>query len=403
MELHHDLDLITAIDLGSTRFRALLADLDGQGNIRTVALASRPAVGMRRGKLTDLPAAASALRDLVSDVWNQVDVQAQPVHVAVGGDHVRSLDSRSSLPLEGHGARVREEHVEMLHDRVKTIDVPFDRVILHCLPVEYGLDDRTGLENPVGMVGTRLALDAHLITGTQSALGSLQQAVTLADLELGSLVFAGCASPLSVTEEHERAGGCLVIDIGAETTHYALYHRGRLRRSGAIGVGGAHVTRDLAWGLEVDETVAERAKRRWATALRTHPVMSGPEGHDDAPGAEQRAHMAVIAEARQQEILELVATELQWGITRPVLPSGIVLTGGGSRLHGTAALAEQVFGVRCACRRPVPDDNGGEPESWATTLGVARAAAQERPTLAASAAAGAGLWTNVQRWIGRLV
>lgn len=402
MELQ-DADLITAVDLGSTSFRAIVADVDAQGNTQILALSTCPSTGMRRGKLIDLPAAAAALRELVTDVWNQIDVEDQPVALAVGGDHVRSLDSRSSLPLEGHGARVRDEHVETLHERVRTIDVPFDRVILHCLPVEYGLDDRAGIENPVGMVGTRLALDAHLITGTQSELGSLREAVALAGLELGPLIFSGCASPLAVTDENERAGGCLVIDIGAETTHYALYHRGRLRRSGAIGVGGAHVTRDLAWGLEVDETVAERHKRRWATALRTAPVTLVAEGQDGAPRPEERANMAVIAEARQQEILELVATELQWGITRPVLPSGIVLTGGGSRLHGTAALAEQVFGVRCVCRRPPADDGGSEPESWATTLGVVRAAAQERPALVASAASGAGLWNNVQRWIGRLV
>lgn len=399
----HDADTVTAVDLGNTRFRAILADVDADGRPRTLALASRPAMGMRRGALVDLPAAASALRELVDDLWGQVDAEAQPVHVAVGGDHVRSLDSRSSVPLEGNGARVRDEHLETLLERVRAIDVPFDRVILHCSPVEYALDDRTGLTNPLGMVGTRLALDAHVITGTQSALGALRQTVEQSGLDLGTLTFTGRASALAVTEEQERAGGCLVIDIGAETTHYALYHRGCLRRSGAIGVGGGHVTRDLAWGMEVDENAAERAKRRWATALRTHPVSRRTQEKEAAPTPEAQARMAVIAEARQQEILELVATDLQWGITRPVLPSGIVLTGGGSRLHGTEALAEQVFGVRCVCRRPVPDDNGAEPESWATTLGVARAAAEERPALMAGAAAGAGIWTSVQRWIGRLV
>ena len=399
-----DGDFSTAIDLGSTSFRAVLTDVDPGGGLRTLALAARPSAGMRRGRLVDLPAAASALRELVEEVWAQADVEPHPVHVAVGGDHVRSLDSRCSVPLEAHGARVRDEHLETLHERVRTIDVPFDRVILHCLPVDYAVDDQSGLENPVGQVGTRLAMEAHVITAAQSALGGLQQAVEQADLEIGSLTFSACATARALTTANERLGGCLVIDVGAETTHYALHHRGRLRRSGAVPVGGAHVTRDLAWGLETDESEAERLKRHWATALRTHPVSRSAGGPGPAPSPEIQARIGMIAESRQQEILELVAQDLQWGITRPALSSGIVLTGGGSRLHGTDALAEQVFGVRASCRRPNSDDHGGRPETWATALGVAQVAADERPALAAAvASSGAGVWDNVQRWISRLV
>lgn len=394
--------VVTTLDLGASRFRAAVADVSGDAT--ALAWASRPSMGMRRGELVDLPAAATAIRELTAEAWERADVDPQPVHLIVCGEHVRSLETRTSLSLGASGARVRPEHLTQLVDQVQAIDVPFDRIILHTLPISYTVDDVHGVDTPVGMVGTRVALEAHVITAEQSTLGRLKQAVAMADLDVEDHVFAACASGEFLVEDDERHGGCLAIDIGAETTHYALFCRGRLRRSGAIPVGGNHVTRDLAWGLEVDERNAERLKRRWGTALRTERAPWTPDDEATAPPEEVRARIAAICEARQQELMELVAQGLQWGITRPALASGIVLTGGGSRLRGSESLAEQVFGTRAACRRTTPDDAETEPESWAQAFGAARFAARERPRRAAVAVGGrGGLWETVQGWITHLV
>ena len=395
-------ETVTALDLGATRFRAAVVGVDGGAS--PIAWAARPSMGMRRSALVDLPAAATAIRELVHEVWDRAEVDPHPVVVTVGGDHVRSLDSKSSLSLGASGAKVRPEHLEQLAEQSQAIDVPFDRIILHSLPIAYAVDETTGVDTPVGMVGTRVALEAHVVTAEQSVVGTLKQAVAMADLEVEDHVFAACASGEFLVGGDERQGGCLAIDVGAETTHYALFCRGRLRRSGAVPVGGNHVPRDLAWGLEVDERMAERLKRRWGTALRTIEVAPTSADEDVAPPEEIRARIAAICEARQQELMELVAHGLQWGITRPSLASGIVLTGGGSRLRGSDALAEQVFGARAECRRTTPDDADSEPESWAQAFGAARFAVQERPRRAAVAAGGrSGLWDTVQGWISHLV
>lgn len=401
----YDTGTVTALDLGSTSFRAVVAGPAREDSIAVWATASVPAQGMRDGRPNDLPAVASAVRALLDDVWARADVEPGPVVVAVGGDEIRSLDTRVSMSLEERGVRVEPRHLGVLERRVRAIDVPFDRVILHSLPVEYAVDDRGGLENPVGLVGTRVSLEAHVITGSQSMIGAVRQSVALADADVGSIVYSGCAAAGYLLEEEAREQGALLVDIGAETTQFALYSRGSMRKSGSVPVGGAHVTRDLAWGLDMDRTAAERAKRRWGSALRSRPA---PVGSDRslAPEPDTLARLGAICEARQQEILELVAQALQWGINRPKLGAGVILTGGGARLRATAELAEQVFGIQSACRRAPEDDQAPQPESWVVALGLSWFALKEqgeRPGRMAAEANGRRVLRPLRRLIGRLV
>lgn len=403
----YDQDFICALDLGTTRFRAVVAEPDGSGGVAILGHASVPARGLDRADLVDLPLATTAIRHAVETAADEAEVEVESVAVSVVGEHVRSLDGRSVVSLEGRGSAVRAAHLDQALQRVRSVDVPFDRVILHCLPVEYSLDDRAGLQDPTGMVGTRLELEAHVVTGMHSSLGALVQAVEMAGFEAEPLVFAPCATSAYLLEEEEVQQGCLLVDIGGEVTHYALFHRGRIRQSGVLPVGGNHVSRDLAYGLEIDVEQAEALKRRHGTALRhgvAEAVAAG--GGGGAPLPAERARIAAICEARHLETLELVASGLQWGITRPALAAGIILTGGGSRLSGTEELAEQVFSLRATVRRAPGDDYDGEPDSWSTALGLIDhvqrdRAGRVRPRL--STAGRDRLLGSVKRWIERIV
>ena len=396
---------VTALDLGSSSFRAVVAGPGRDDSIVVWATGSVAAAGMREGRPIDLPAVASAVRMLLDDVFDRAQIDAGPVVLAVAGDEIRSLDTQVSMSLEERGVRVQERHLDVLGQRIRAIDVPFDRVILHSLPVEYALDDRAGLENPVGLVGTRLSLEAHVITGAQSMVGALRQAVAMADADVASIVYSGCAAACYLLDSADREAGALLVDIGAESTQFGLYSRGSMRKSGSVPVGGNHVTRDLAWGLDMDVNASERVKRRWGSALRTRPA---PVGNDrsTAPDEETLARLGAICEARQQEILELVAQALQWGVNRPKLGAGLILTGGGARLRATAELAEQVFGVQSACRRAPEDDQATRPESWAVALGLSWFALKEQrdqPGMMAAEGSSNRVFRPLRRLIGKLV
>lgn len=401
----YDAGSLTALDLGSSSFRAVVAGPARDDSIAVWAIASTPAEGMRDGRPTDLPAVAGAVRALLDEVWDKAQVEPGPVHVAIAGDEIRSLDTRVSMSLEDRGVRVEQRHLDVLDQRVRAIDVPFDRVILHSLPVEYALDDRAGLEDPTGLVGTRLSLEAHVITGSQSMVGAIRQAVAMAGADVAGIVYSGCAAASYLVEPEARERGALLIDIGAESTQFGLYSRGSLRKSGAIPIGANHVTRDLGWGLDMDLAAAERAKRRWGSALRTRPAPVGPD-RATAPDPETLARLGAICEARQQEILELVAQGLQWGVNRPKLGAGVILTGGGARLRATAELAEQVFSAQSACRRAPEDDQATRPESWVVALGMSWFVLKEqrdRPGRLAGEANGNRVMRPLRRLIGRLV
>ncbi|HKI84280.1 MAG TPA: cell division protein FtsA [Candidatus Krumholzibacteria bacterium] len=400
--------VLAGLDLGSTRFRAVVAEPDGNGGVAILGHASVPSRGFTRSELVDLPAAALALRGLLDTACDIAGVIPQSIAVGVGGSHLRSVSSSGSISLDESGGHVRGEHLERVRRRVQAMGIPFDRVILHCLPVEYTLDGRGGLQNPVGMMGSRLQLDAHLITGEQAAVQAIDRVVEMAGYRADPLVFNPCATATYLISQEEREQGCLLIDIGGELTHFALYCRGRLRQSGVVPLGGNHVTRDIAYVLGVDPKEAEVLKRTSASALRSKVLPHGgtPTASTvDSPSA-IRTRVAAVCEPRQQEILEHVASGLQWGVTRPALAAGIVLTGGGSRIPGTVELAEQVFALRADQRRAPGDDLSQEPDSWATALGLSRRALQHEhslPLAPISSPGGGRLWSNFKRILDRIV
>ena len=403
-----EMEVLAGLDLGSTRFRAVVAEPDGNGGVAILGHASVAARGFHRGELVDLPSAAMAIREVLDMAGELAGVLPPTVAVNVAGKHLRSLSCSGFISLDESGGRVRLEHLERVRRRVQAMGIPFDRVVLHCLPVEYTLDDRGGLQNPVGMTGSRLELDAHLVTGEQAAVQAIDRAVEMAGHKADPLIFNPCATAAYLVSSEEREQGCLLIDIGGETTHYALYYRGRMRQSGVVGLGGNHVTRDLAYVLGVDPKEAEVLKRTEANALRSKVMPHGGSisaATVETPGA-NRARVAAICEPRQQEILELVAAGLQWGVSRPALAAGILLTGGGSRIPGTAELAEQVFALRAELRRAPGDDSSPQPDSWATTLGLARMALEHEPSLPLAPISNPGggrLWSNFKRVLDRLV
>ncbi len=406
-----EMDVLAGLDLGSTRFRAVVAEPDGNGGVAILGHASVAAHGFHRGELVDLPTAAVAIREVLDTAGAVAGVIPNSVAVNVAGKHLRSLSCSGFITLDESGGRVRLEHLERVRRRVQAMGIPFDRVVLHCLPVEYTLDDRGGLQNPAGMTGSRLELDAHLVTGEQAAVQAIDRAVEMAGYKADPLIFNPIATASFLITPEEREQGCLLIDIGGETTHYALFYRGRMRQSGVVGLGGNHVTRDLAYVLGIDPREAEVLKRTEASALRSKVTPHG--GSLSAPTVESpgasRARVAAICEPRQQEILELVAAGLQWGVTRPALAAGILLTGGGSRIPGTVELAEQVFALRAQQRRAPGDDLATEPDTWATALGLARMALEHEPSLptAPSLSPGEGRfwnrWNRIKRVLDRLV
>ena len=230
------------------------------------------------------------------------------------------------------------------------IKVPFDREVLHVLPQEFAVNGQRGILDPVGMYGVRLEASVHVVTSSVAAVRNICHSILRAGVEVHSVVLGPLASSYAVLSEDEQQMGVCLLDIGGGTTDVAVFAGKGLRHSGIIGLGGQNVTNDIGVGLRTTRAEAERVK---------------------CAGAPSET-VALIAEARMEEILALARKQVYTVLPNVALGAGIVLTGGGAQITGAVALAEQVFGMPVRLGIPVRFEGAAElaRPPYATVLGL---------------------------------
>jgi len=231
----------------------------------------------------------------------------------------------------------------------QSIPIPPDREIIHVLPQEFFLDDHGGIQNPIGLFGSRLDVNIHVVTCQSSLNQNLINAVNRAQMRVRKVILQQLASAEAVLTKDERELGTVVIDIGGGTTDIAIYIKNAVQFTKVLPVGGAHFTRDLAIGLQTPMEEAERIKKESGTLL-TERIQDGESVL--VPGMGTRAARSVprqlvcrILRDRAVELLELIKDQLWKAVENERLIAGIVLTGGGSMLDGMLELTEESLGM----------------------------------------------------------
>jgi cell division protein FtsA len=233
-------------------------------------------------------------------------------------------------------------------DGARVVSIPTNREILHVIPRYYVVDGQDHISDPVGMYGTRLDVETHIVTGVDSALQNLRRCVQDAGVEVDGLILEPLASAEAVLDEEEKEQGVVLADIGGGTTDIALFLDGSIFHTAVLPVGGNHITRDIVIGLRAPYQAAEEAKRTWGHAIPSMVDASeeitmeafGSEGTKTEP----RRRLCEIVQARMEEILEMVTAEVKRACNDDIISAGIVVTGGGAKLAGIDLLAEQVTG-----------------------------------------------------------
>lgn len=364
---------IIALDPGTTKTCALVVRI-GEGAPHVVGAARATSAGVRKGLVADMKSAAASMAEAAARACRAAAVRCDRVWLAVSGEHVQGSPSRAGA--EVLGAEVRRRDLDAcLRRAVEAARVPAGREVLHVLPGEFALDGQRGVASPLGMTARRVEVDAYLITASSTALDNLERCLESAGLTMEQEVLAALAAAWATTDEAERAAGALVIDIGGGTTDFIGFKGARAVVAGSLEIAGAHVTRDVAVGMRVGLGEAERLKREQAAALaRLVPASEIRLASGERAG---RWFLAEIVEARMREILELVRERVREAGLTPALA---VLTGGESRLSGSAALAQDVFD--CPARvgwAAGPEAVGvARDPAWAVALGIARFAAEQQ-------------------------
>jgi cell division protein FtsA len=278
--------------------------------------------------------------------------------VAVGGPHIRGVNSRGGISL---GTRLREitrEDVRAAVDRARSIAMPADREILHLLPQQFILDEQPGILDPVGMVGNRLEVNLHIATSSASAQQSIITSANRAGLEVTETVFEALAAAEATLSADEREMGVCLLDIGASTSELVVYFEGSVAHTSVVPVGGDHFTNDLAVGLHVTAPEAEWLKCNYGHAVVTSVAQDSEVELTGLPGYEPRMVsqrlISEILEPRARELFQLLRDNLRQGGVLEAMGAGCVLTGGGGRLPGLLETAESLLRVPARLASPVP-------------------------------------------------
>lgn len=368
---------LVGIDIGSSKVGVLIGQEDDHGNLEVVGKGEAPNRGTRRGSIVNVEQTVEALKQAAEEAEVMAGMEISRAFVGIAGSDLRSVNSRSVVSVSRRDREISRSDVKRVLEASRSAALPSDREILHAIPREFVVDEQGGILEPVGMLGSRLEVTVHLVTGKVARTKTLQTCVNRAGIEVLELVFEPLATAEAVLSHDERELGALLVDIGSGGTDYALFVDGEVQHSAVLPIGASHFTNDLAMVLRTPFAEAERIKLRYGCCLDsmiddgegvTVPAVAGG-GKRVVP----RRELCEILQPRADELLHLVRDDLMRNGWDEALRGGVVLTGGGAKLDGLLELTEQVFAA--SVRYGLPQRLGGlvdviSSPSWAAASGM---------------------------------
>jgi cell division protein FtsA len=342
-------EIIVGLDLGTTKVCAVVASTDENGRVNILGIGHSPSDGLNRGVVVNIDKTVRSIQSAIATAEAQSGVKIQSVVVGIAGDHIQSFQSRSVIAISRPDNEVKQEDVDRLMSDAKRVALPADRHIIHVIPQEFIIDGHPGVPDPVGMSCVRLEANVHIITGLVTAAQNIFKCVERAKLQIQDMVLEPLASSYAVLEREEKEVGIALLDIGGGTTDLAVFEDHTIRHTAVIPIAGNQVTSDIRKGLGVLSDQAERLKCQHGFAyvpsvLDDDPIVLPGIGGRPPMEIDKRL-LAQIIQPRMEEILELAAMEIKRSGYSKHLSAGVVLTGGGSLIKGTAELAHEVLGM----------------------------------------------------------
>ncbi|MCY3780159.1 MAG: cell division protein FtsA [Chloroflexi bacterium] len=346
-------DLVVGLDVGTHKICTIVGEVRPE-DVYVVGLGIEPSDGMKKGVVNDVGALSSAIAKSIRKAEKSSGYDINRAFVSVAGSHISSLTSRGLATIVGSRS-VQAEDLEKAMSVARNIAIPHNREILHVVPRSYTLDSQDGIRSPIGMHCFRLEVDAHIITASTTSLANLEDAVESAGVLVDRFILNPLAAGDAVLTDHEREMGAVVIDIGGGTTDLAIFIDGTVWHTAIIPVGGNHVTQDITYWMRVPFGLAEQVKIQ-----RGHADMNAVSESEVFPvepfGGEilpvSRRDLAMVIEARFEEIFELVEKEIKRSGYAGLLRAGAVITGGSSQLPGYRDLASRIINLPVRLAHP---------------------------------------------------
>ena len=337
--------LIVGLDIGTSKVVAIVGEIGAEGKTDIIGIGSHPSNGLKKGVVVNIESTVQSIQRAIEEAELMAGCQIHSVFAGIAGSHIRSLNSHGIVAIRD--SEVNPGDVDRVIDAAKAVAIPADQRILHILPQEFIIDNQEGIREPVGMSGVRLEAKVHMVTGAVSAAQNIVKCIQRCGLEVDDIILEQLASSYSVLTDDEKELGVCIVDIGGGTTDIAVFTEGAIRHTAVIPIAGDQVTNDIAVALRTPTQHAEDIKIKYACALRQ---LTSLEDTIEVPGVGDRDSrkmsrqtLAEVVEPRYEELFTLVQAELRRSGFEEIIPAGIVLTGGSSKMEGLIELAEEVF------------------------------------------------------------
>ncbi|KTD02964.1 cell division protein FtsA [Legionella feeleii] len=350
-------NIITGLDIGTSKVVALIGEVTADGAIEIIGIGRHPSRGLKRGVVVDIEATVNSIQRAVQEAELMAGCEVRTAYAGIAGSHIRSLNSHGIVAIRNK--EVSHADVAGVIDAAKAVAIPADQKILHVLPQEFIIDHQGSIREPVGMAGVRLEARVHIVTGAVSAAQNIAKCVRRCGLEVSDIILEQLAASHAVLTEDEKELGVCLIDIGGGTTDIAVFYDGAIQFTAVIPIAGDQVTNDIAMALRTPTKSAEAIKLKHACAmpeLANANEMIEVLGVSERPGRKISATvLADVVSARYEELFTLVRNELRRSGFEQRIAAGMVMTGGGSSVQGAIELAEMCFEmpVRHGCAHQV--------------------------------------------------
>ncbi len=334
--------VIVALDIGTTKVCTLIAQKSGK-NLEILGVGSHPSHGLKKGSVVNIEKTVESIRTSIEEAKLMAGIEElDSATIGIAGNHIFCFNSSGVVPVKNK--EINQSDVDRVIEAAKAVLIPSDREILHVIPQEFKVDNTVGIKNPIGMCGSRLEVNVHIVTGKTPLIHNLVKCVEQAGLLANSIILQPIASSRSVLSTEEKELGVVLIDIGGGTTDIAVWKEGSLLHSQIIPLGGNHFTNDLAVALKIPHNEAERIKLTHGTVLKdaqqndTYLTVQGLSG--TRPREVSLSFVGEVLGARAEELFKVINEMVLEKNLQDEITGGFVLTGGGALIKNLPELAE---------------------------------------------------------------
>jgi cell division protein FtsA len=370
---------ICGIDIGNTTIKTVVAKIEqGAPGPEVIGVGSvSSSTALRAGEIVDMKEASDALRLSLQQAAAMSGTPVRRAYLSVSGLHIGTQVSKGTIAIARADGEITASDIDRVINTAQVVSLPPNREIIHVIPRDFIIDGTEHVRDPLGMKGVRLEADVQIVHGLSRHLKNISKCANECGVEVAGFVFAPLASSMAALDKQQKEFGVAHLDFGGGTASLTVWDQADMIHSAVMRVGSRNITNDLAILLKSSLETAEQIKvqlgvvnERWDR--RKKPELVDLSSYMDEPFAVQRRDLMGAIEARASELLDMVQEELKKAGKEGLLPAGVVVSGGGSKLPGFITLARDTLGLPVKLAKPVGVEafDAAMDPSYAVSLGL---------------------------------